>query len=47
MSAGLAVQSPTDLDHLPISPWHGLAVLAAWTASALLTGGLLLHRRDA
>ncbi|MEX0171088.1 ABC transporter permease [Streptomyces sp. LMG1-1-1.1] len=47
MSAGLAVQSTTDLDHLPISPWHGLAVLAAWTATALLTGGFLLRRRDA
>ncbi|MFB6840555.1 ABC transporter permease [Streptomyces sp. NPDC056361] len=47
MSAGLAVQSTTDLDHLPIGPWHGLGVLAAWSATALLAGGFLLCRRDA
>ena len=37
----------TDLDSLPISPWAGLGVTAGWTAAALLTGGLLLRRRDA
>jgi ABC-2 type transport system permease protein len=47
MSAGLAIQATTDLRDLPISPWAGLGVLAAWAAAALLTGGLLLHRRDA
>jgi ABC-2 type transport system permease protein len=45
--AGLAIQATTDLAGLPISPWRGLAVLAAWAAGALLTGGLLLHARDA
>jgi hypothetical protein len=47
MTAGLAVQATTDLDQLPIGPWAGLGVLAAWAAAALLAGGLLLHRRDA
>ena len=47
MTAGLAIQATTGLGHLPISPWAGLGVLAAWSAAALLAGGLLLHRRDA
>lgn len=46
MTAGLAVQATTDLGQLPIGPGAGLAVLAAWAAAALLTGTLLLHRRD-
>lgn len=47
MTAGLAIQATTDLRHQPIGPWTGLAVLTAWAAAALLTGGLILHRRDA
>jgi ABC-2 type transport system permease protein len=47
MSAGLTVQATTDLDRLPIGPWAGLAVTAGWAAAALVTGGLLLHHRDA
>ncbi|WP_041841269.1 ABC transporter permease [Actinoplanes friuliensis] len=47
MAAGLAVQATTGLDTLPISPWRGLAVLAAWAAAALLAGGLLVRLRDA
>ncbi len=47
MSAGLAIQATTGLRSLPISPWAGLGVLAAWTAAALLVGGLLLRLRDA
>jgi ABC-2 type transport system permease protein len=47
MNAGLAIQATTDLRSLPISPWAGLCVLAAWTAAALLTGALLLRLRDA
>ena len=43
--AGLAVQA-TDLRHLPIGPWAGLGVLAAWAAGALLAGALLLRLRD-
>ena len=47
MSAGLAIQATTDLRDLPIGPWAGLGVLAAWAAGALLAGGLLLRFRDA
>lgn len=45
-NAGLAVQH-TDPSALPLGPWAGLGVLAAWSAAALLTGGLLLRLRDA
>ncbi|MFD7974349.1 hypothetical protein [Streptomyces sp. NPDC059071] len=47
MTAGLAVQSTAHLDKLPIGPWAGLGVLAAWAAAALLGGGVLLRLRDA
>ena len=47
MTAGLAIQATTDLNRLPLSPWAGLGVLAAWAAAALLVGGLVLRRRDA
>ncbi|UWZ49761.1 ABC transporter permease [Dactylosporangium matsuzakiense] len=46
MSAGLAVQATTGLRQMPIGPWAGLGVLAAWTGAALLTGAVLLWRRD-
>ena len=47
MTAGLAIQATTNLSSLPISPWAGLGVLAAWAAGALVIGGLLLRLRDA
>jgi ABC-2 type transport system permease protein len=47
MTAGLDVQATTGLRSLPLSPWAGLGVLAAWAVGALLAGGLLLHFRDA
>jgi ABC-2 type transport system permease protein len=47
MTAGLAIQATIDLRSLPIGPWAGLGVLAAWAAAALLAGGLLLRLRDA
>jgi ABC-2 type transport system permease protein len=47
MTAGLAIQATTGLPGLPIQPWAGLGVLAAWTAAALLAGGLVLRLRDA
>ena len=47
MTAGLAIQATTGLKSLPISPWAGLSVLAAWAVGALLLGALLLRLRDA
>ena len=47
MTAGLYIQATTDLRALPLTPWQGLGVLAAWAAGALLAGGLLLRFRDA
>lgn len=47
MSAGLAVQATTGLSELPISPWKGLLVLAAWSASAVTLGYLVFRFRDA
>jgi ABC-2 type transport system permease protein len=47
MTAGLAIQATTDLSSLPISPWAGLGVLAAWAGAALLVGALVLKLRDA
>jgi ABC-2 type transport system permease protein len=47
MSAGLDIQATIGLRSLPLSPWTGLGVLAAWAAGALLAGGLLLRLRDA
>jgi ABC-2 type transport system permease protein len=47
MTAGLYIQATTDLRSLPLTPWQGLGVLAAWAAGALLVGGLVLRFRDA
>ncbi|GAA4343394.1 hypothetical protein GCM10023178_56540 [Actinomadura luteofluorescens] len=47
MTAGLAVQATRGVDRLPIGPWEGLGVLAAYTAAALLAGGAVLAARDA
>jgi ABC-2 type transport system permease protein len=47
MTAGLAIQATTGLHDLPIQPWAGLGVLAAWAAGGLLIGGLVLRFRDA
>ena len=47
MTAGLAIQATTHLHDLPIAPWAGLGVLAAWAAASLLIAGALLRRRDA
>ena len=47
MTAGLAIQATTGLPALPIQPWAGLGVLAAWAAAALLAGALVLRLRDA
>lgn len=47
MNAGLTIQDTIGLRSLPINPWGGLGVLAAWAAAALLAGGLVLRWRDA
>ena len=47
MNAGLTIQATVDLAAIPLTPWAGLGVLAAWSAAALLAGGLLLRFRDA
>jgi ABC-2 type transport system permease protein len=47
MTAGLDIQATTRLPSLPLSPWAGLGVLAAWAVAALLAGGLVLRLRDA
>jgi ABC-2 type transport system permease protein len=46
MPAGLAVQATTGLAGLPLSPWRGLGVLAAWAAAALAAAAVLLRARD-
>jgi hypothetical protein len=46
MTAGLAIQATRNLDRLPVAPWVGIGVLAAWAAAALVTGGVLLVVRD-
>lgn len=46
MNAGLAVQTTVNVASLPIGPWAGLGVLAAWAAAALLGGWLVLRARD-
>jgi ABC-2 type transport system permease protein len=47
MTAGLTITATTDLRPLPLSPWAGLGVLAAWAAGALAVSGLLFRLRDA
>jgi ABC-2 type transport system permease protein len=47
MEAGLAIEATTGLRGLPITPWAGLGVLAAWAAAAMLGGALVLWYRDA
>ncbi|GAA3145742.1 ABC transporter permease subunit [Streptomyces rectiviolaceus] len=46
-TAGLAIQATVDLDQLPIGPWAGIGVLAAYAGAALLAGGSVLRMRDA
>jgi len=47
MTAGLAIEATRNLKQMPIGPWPGLGVLAAWAAAALLAGALLLRLHDA
>jgi ABC-2 type transport system permease protein len=47
MDAGLSIQSTTGGPALPIQPWTGLGVLAAYAAVALAAGWIMLRLRDA
>jgi ABC-2 type transport system permease protein len=47
MTAGLFIQSTVGLKTLPLTPWQGLGVLAAWSFGALLLGAAVLRFRDA
>ncbi|NMO56241.1 ABC transporter permease [Actinoplanes sp. TBRC 11911] len=44
-TAGLSIQTTADPASLPIGPWAGLAVTAAWALGTLASGGWLLRRR--
>jgi ABC-2 type transport system permease protein len=47
MTSGLYIQATVNLSELPLTPWQGLGVLAAWAAGALTAGALVLRFRDA
>lgn len=47
MTAGLAITATNNIGSLPIAPWAGLGVLAAWAAGLLLGGLAVLTARDA
>lgn len=47
MTAGLAIQSTRSLGSLPIGPWVGLGVLAAYAAGAVAIGAIAFRFRDA
>ncbi|MGW3424237.1 ABC transporter permease subunit [Streptomyces phaeochromogenes] len=47
MPAGLAIQATRDLSRLPIGPWPGLGVLAAYALGLLLVAGAAFRMRDA
>lgn len=47
MIAGLYIQATVGVPGLPLTPWQGLGVTAAWAAGALILGGAVLRLRDA
>jgi hypothetical protein len=47
MPAGMAIQATRDLARLPIGPWPGLGVLAAYALGLLLVGAAVFRWRDA
>jgi ABC-2 type transport system permease protein len=47
MTAGLFIQATVGVRTLPLTPWQGLGVLAAWSLGALLLGAMALRLRDA
>lgn len=46
-TAALTIQVTKRLDGMPIGPWQGMGVLAAYAGAALLIGGVLFKLRDA
>jgi uncharacterized membrane protein len=46
MTAGLAIQATRGLDELPIRPWPGLGVLAAYAGAAMVLGAIVFQLRD-
>jgi ABC-type transport system involved in multi-copper enzyme maturation permease subunit len=47
MTAGLYIQSTIGVSLLPLTPWQGLGVSAAWAAGALTLGAAVFRLRDA
>jgi ABC-2 type transport system permease protein len=47
MIAGLYIQVTVGVQALPLTPWQGLGVTAAWAAGALILGAAVLRFRDA
>jgi ABC-2 type transport system permease protein len=47
MTAGLYIQATVGVQALPLTPWQGLGVTAAWAAGALILGAAVLRLRDA
>ena len=47
MTAGLYIQATAGVSQLPLTPWQGLGVTAAWAAGALVLGATVLRLRDA
>jgi len=47
LTAGADSLATTGLAGLPLTPWQGLGVAAAWAAGALAAAAVLLWRRDA
>lgn len=46
MDAGLAIQNTLTPTPGPVTPWHGLGILALWTLAALIFGAISMHHRD-
>lgn len=47
MTSGLAAQTTKNIAAQPITPGHGIGVVALWALAALLAGGFVLRKKDA
>jgi ABC-2 type transport system permease protein len=47
MDAGLAIQNTLSPAPGPVSPWHGLGILALWSLAAMVVGAVAIRFRDA